>query len=410
MCGVVVEPTASDMPIKTEFESDDKSEKTEKPFTDENVKNEPAIAVDVGGECAVVSEPASTDDIANSPADAATESVTSSAAATTDEEGNSIRRSGRIKIISETKQRSRGFGLVRDRERIHTTMTSGVQLPGDVANMEHNPSAMADPNLPPGSVSTAATKPQMPTDATHAPNATPAADSASTATTTTVAARSSMPWLTQPDAIEQQQRDVREGLALFRQIVNNEFLSERNVSKEAKRMTCDCFLTAAEVARGEYGCGEDCLNRLLMIECGARCVVGDRCTNKRFQRHQTSACTIVKTGKKGFGLMASAPMAAGDFIMEYVGEVLNSAQFEKRASDYSNDKNRHHYFMALRSDCVIDATIKGNISRFINHSCDPNAETQKWTVNGELRIGFFASKAIAAGEEVTFDYQFQRYG
>jgi hypothetical protein len=34
----------------------------------------------------------------------------------------------------------------------------------------------------------------------------------------------------------------------------------------------------------------------------------------------------------------------------------------------------------------------------------------QWTVNGELRIGFFATKNIAAGEEVTFDYQFQRYG
>lgn len=52
----------------------------------------------------------------------------------------------------------------------------------------------------------------------------------------------------------------------------------------------------------------------------------------------------------------------------------------------------------------------GNISRFINHSCEPNAETQKWTVNGELRIGFFCLKKINPGEEITFDYQFQRYG
>lgn len=66
--------------------------------------------------------------------------------------------------------------------------------------------------------------------------------------------------------------------------------------------------------------------------------------------------------------------------------------------------------MSLRSDAVIDATQKGNISRFINHSCDPNAETQKWTVNGELRIGFFSKKTILKGEEITFDYQFQRYG
>lgn len=96
--------------------------------------------------------------------------------------------------------------------------------------------------------------------------------------------------------------------------------------------------------------------------------------------------------------------------MEYVGEVLDPEEFERRAEDYSKDKNIHYYFMSLRADAVIDATQKGNISRFINHSCDPNAETQKWTVNGELRIGFFSKRTILAGEEITFDYQFQRYG
>ncbi|PNF22139.1 hypothetical protein B7P43_G06798 [Cryptotermes secundus] len=100
----------------------------------------------------------------------------------------------------------------------------------------------------------------------------------------------------------------------------------------------------------------------------------------------------------------------GTFVMEYVGEVLDPKEFRRRAKDYAKDKNRHYYFMALKSDAIIDATMKGNISRFINHSCEPNAETQKWTVNGELRIGFFSKRNIAVGEEITFDYQFQRYG
>ena len=100
----------------------------------------------------------------------------------------------------------------------------------------------------------------------------------------------------------------------------------------------------------------------------------------------------------------------GDFIIEYVGEVIDPREFRRRAKEYARDKNRHFYFMALKSDAIIDATQKGNISRFINHSCDPNAETQKWTVNGDLRVGFFINKALRAGEEITFDYQFQRYG
>ena len=66
--------------------------------------------------------------------------------------------------------------------------------------------------------------------------------------------------------------------------------------------------------------------------------------------------------------------------------------------------------MSLRTDEIIDATRKGNESRFYNHSCEPNCETQKWTVNGELRVGFFVKKFVAAGTELTFDYQFETYG
>lgn len=67
----------------------------------------------------------------------------------------------------------------------------------------------------------------------------------------------------------------------------------------------------------------------------------------------------------------------GAFIREYVGEVLGCKEFKHRAKQYARDHLKHYYFMALNSDEVIDATGKGNISRFINHSCDPNAETQK---------------------------------
>ncbi|XP_017465977.1 PREDICTED: probable histone-lysine N-methyltransferase CG1716 isoform X1 [Rhagoletis zephyria] len=205
-------------------------------------------------------------------------------------------------------------------------------------------------------------------------------------------------------------KEMEERLSNFHVIKENEYKCERVISREARKMVCDCFLTSEEEVRGELGCGDDCLNRLLMIECGPDCNVKDRCTNKRFQKLLCSPCRVFRTEKKGFGIMADIEILPGEFIMEYVGEVINGDEFERRRIVYSQDKNRHYYFMALRSDAIIDATIKGNISRFINHSCDPNAETQKWTVNGELRIGFFSRKSIMPGEEITFDYQYQRYG
>lgn len=63
--------------------------------------------------------------------------------------------------------------------------------------------------------------------------------------------------------------------------------------------------------------------------------------------------------------------------MEYVGEVLDYREFKKRTKKYDTEDKIHHYFMALNADQIIDATRKGSISRFINHSCDPNSETQK---------------------------------
>ena len=67
--------------------------------------------------------------------------------------------------------------------------------------------------------------------------------------------------------------------------------------------------------------------------------------------------------------------------MEYIGEVIDPLDFHNRTQKYSKEKIEHHYFMALKSDEIIDATVKGNITRFVNHSCDPNSETQKVSRN-----------------------------
>ena len=63
------------------------------------------------------------------------------------------------------------------------------------------------------------------------------------------------------------------------------------------------------------------------------------------------------------------------------------------------------YYLMMDSQRIIDAGPKGNIARFMNHSCKPNCETEKWTVNGDTRVGIFAQADIPAGTELTFDYQ-----
>lgn len=65
--------------------------------------------------------------------------------------------------------------------------------------------------------------------------------------------------------------------------------------------------------------------------------------------------------------------------------------------------------MKTSNNEVIDPTYKGNMARFINHSCDPNCITEKWNVLGETCVGIFALRDIAEDEELNFDYKFDSF-
>nr|PNR27074.1 hypothetical protein PHYPA_030555 [Physcomitrium patens] len=45
------------------------------------------------------------------------------------------------------------------------------------------------------------------------------------------------------------------------------------------------------------------------------------------------------------------------------------------------------FYMCKNShEMMIDATFEGNLSRIINHGCQPNSELQKWDGNGETGL------------------------
>ena len=189
-------------------------------------------------------------------------------------------------------------------------------------------------------------------------------------------------WLSRAEGEEEESQPTKEEAQStkdltsdFEQILGSVYLCSESGGGRQKggSMRCEC----REEEEGEEACGSECLNRLLYIECRAKCS-GGRCGNQRMRRGQNAAVEVFDAGAKGRGLRALQRLKEDDFIMEYVGEVVNHTQMSRRLKRYSRDSaHKHHYCMALKNDLIIDATNKGSISRFINHSCAPNAATQK---------------------------------
>ena len=160
-------------------------------------------------------------------------------------------------------------------------------------------------------------------------------------------------------------------------------------------------------------CGDDCLNRMLYTECygdgkKGNCKVGKNCGNRVISQRKFASCQPVREQGKGWGLRVKDKLMRGDLILEYIGDVIDEKEKEARLleweRDHPNDPN--FYIMSLKDQWYVDARKNANLSRFINHSCDPNCILMQIIVNGYVRNGIFAKREIAAGEMLSYDYQF----
>ncbi|XP_022988562.1 histone-lysine N-methyltransferase ASHR3-like isoform X2 [Cucurbita maxima] len=155
-------------------------------------------------------------------------------------------------------------------------------------------------------------------------------------------------------------------------------------------------------------CSDDCVCRVQCISCSKACHCRDTCTNRPFRKEKK--IKIVKTEYCGWGVEAAESIGKGEFVIEYIGEVIDDALCEQRLWDMKYKGMKNFYMCEIRKDFTIDATFKGNASRFLNHSCDPNCSLEKWQVEGETRVGVFAARSIEVGEPLTYDYRFVQFG
>ncbi len=163
------------------------------------------------------------------------------------------------------------------------------------------------------------------------------------------------------------------------------------------------------------------MNRILGVECVGdikrkngdknpywNCDSGPSCGNRILSLKQLAKCRPRREHGKGWGLVTLNGVKKGDLVQEYVGEIIDEKMKRDRldmwAKDHPNDPN--FYIMKLESGWYIDARELGNLSRFINHSCEPNCHLMPVNVSGHMRVAVVASKNIPPGEFLCYDYHF----
>lgn len=114
---------------------------------------------------------------------------------------------------------------------------------------------------------------------------------------------------------------------------------------------------------------------------------------------------VRQSGIQGKGAFATSRIRKGQRVIEYTGERISNDEADSRYDETA--MRRHHTFLfTVTARTVVDGAINGNESIYINHSCDPNCEA---VIDGG-RIFIEAVRTIQPGEELVYDYQYERTG
>ena len=125
-----------------------------------------------------------------------------------------------------------------------------------------------------------------------------------------------------------------------------------------------------------------------------------------WERGQSELCEVRGSAIHGRGVYATQDIPADTKIIEYVGELIDKEESERRAwAQHAKSQecgDAAVYIFTLTSKLDIDGNVPWNTARLINHSCEPNCEA--W-IDGK-RIFIHALNDIKEGDELTFDYAF----
>ncbi|KAJ1973396.1 hypothetical protein H4R34_005091 [Dimargaris verticillata] len=145
------------------------------------------------------------------------------------------------------------------------------------------------------------------------------------------------------------------------------------------------------------------------------------CPNRVIQDSQPlSGLEVFRTTSRGWGVRTTVPIPSGQFIAEYVGEIIDGSinalrepLYHELGFMYIYQLDRGYTTPLDHDDnpnmLYVDSTYYCNITRFLNHSCEGNLTMVPFVSDYHdmawHRIAFFAQRSIVPGEELTFDYR-----
>lgn len=160
---------------------------------------------------------------------------------------------------------------------------------------------------------------------------------------------------------------------------------------KAPSLSCGC-------TKGACTSDMECLNRALRVQCNNECTV-PYCSNRRFWKEDCGHKLCVSNGPRTKRVLKTkVARRAGDFLCEYAGEVIT---FERARTKFT--ENQDAKIIAIGSQLFVDATSRGNIARYVKHSCNPNSRLEVWSVGGFYRAGVFALFDLSTNVEITVD-------
>jgi len=148
-----------------------------------------------------------------------------------------------------------------------------------------------------------------------------------------------------------------------------------------------------------------------IYECNSSCSCGVNCITRGTQRGEHLSLKVYQTDKKGYGVKTTMDLSKGEFVCEYIGELtrLSDAKIKLSAIPLTDPcfvLIYKEHFGTVKTLCTcIDATVKGNIARFINHSCDPNLVMLPVRSDSIVpRLCLFTLRDVSMETELCFSY------